>query len=402
MKFVLAALALLVTVPASAQSLYHYEKHQPRWISPENPTGAPGHGALENHGAKGHAFDSIPAGDSLVLGRINGSGVIHRIWITVSDRSPKMLRALHLDIYWDGAATPAVSVPLGDFFGMGTGKTFAFQNALFSSPEGRSFDTVIPMPFHRSARLVLSNPTHKELKRVFYDIDYTRQPVGKQALYFHANWRRVEHTTPGKAFRILPKVEGRGRYLGASIAVVTNPAYGDSWWGEGEVKMYLDGDTKHPTLAGTGTEDYVGDGWGLGRFVHRYQGAPVADPKHRTWLFYRFHVPDPIFFAHDCKVTLQQIGGAPKKQVMKMQAEGVPLKPVTIDPQDRAHFVKLLERKGSTKLDAADLPARGWTDFYRSDDVSATVYYYLDRPGSPFPHPLAPLAERIRDLPPGD
>src|SRR5690349_11707441 len=108
-----------VAGPATAQSIYEYQALQARWISPENRTAAPGAGALENRGAKGHAFDSIAAGGSLELGRIDGSGVVRRIWMTVSDRSPRMLRALRLEIYWDGARTPAVSVPLGDFFGQG-------------------------------------------------------------------------------------------------------------------------------------------------------------------------------------------------------------------------------------------------------------------------------------------
>ncbi len=397
MKYLLAALLFACAGQAGAQALYQFQAHQPRWISPENPTGQPGHGALENHGAKGHAFDTIPAGGSLVLGRIKGSGVIHRIWITIGDRSPQMLRSLRLDIYWDGARTPAVSVPFGDFFGMGTGRTFAFQNALFSSPEGRSFNTIIPMPFRKGARLVLTNQTHRELKRVFYDIDYTRQAVGKNMLYFHANWRREHRTKLGHAFRILPHVDGRGRFLGVSVALHTNPAYKDTWWGEGEMQVYLDGDSKHPTLSGTGSEDYLGSGWGLGKYINRYQGTPVADAKHHTWQFYRFHVPDPIFFSHGCEVRLQQIGGAPKKQVQAMLKAGVPLKPISIDPTDRSTFVKLLDKSPVPKLDNPDLPKKGWTNFYRSDDVAATVYFYLDKPGSPFA-PLAPVQQRVRGI----
>ncbi|NII09274.1 glycoside hydrolase family 172 protein [Oleiagrimonas sp. C23AA] len=390
---------LLGALAAGQPPMYQYQSSQPGWLSPENRNGSPGQGAKENQGAKGHPYDSIPAHGSITLGTIKGSGVVHRIWMTLSDRSAKRLRALRLEVYWDGAKTPAISVPLGDFFGFDTGHMFAFQNALFASPEGRSFVATVPMPFRHGARFVLHNDADTPLKQVFYDIDFTRQPVATDALYFHANWHHVHRTTPGRAFTLLPKVHGRGRFLGASMAVVTNPAYGDSWWGEGEVKMYLDGDRRHPTLAGTGTEDYVGSGYGLGHYAQRDTGTPIADSKHGVWLFYRYHLPDPIFFAHDFSARLQQIGGAPKATVQAMQAKGAPLEPITIDPGGRQHFVQLLTGR-KRALDDAALPAKGWTNFYRSDDVTATVYYYLDRPGAAFDAQLPPLTKRIADLPP--
>src|SRR5262249_27470552 len=128
-------LVLAVSNAAAAQELYEYRPLKPRWISPENPTGASGQGGQENRGAKGHPFDTLPAGKSLVLGEINGAGVIRRMWITINDRSPEMLRALRLEMYWDGASTPAVAAPLGDFFGAALGEIVPFENALFSSPE---------------------------------------------------------------------------------------------------------------------------------------------------------------------------------------------------------------------------------------------------------------------------
>jgi hypothetical protein len=310
-----------------------------------------------------------------------------------------MLRALRLDIYWDGASTPAVSVPLGDFFGQGLdGAARPFESDLFSSPEGRSFVSVVPMPFRRGARLVVRNESGTDLDAIFYDVDYTREPVGPDALYFHASWHRQNPTTLGEDFRILPRVQGRGRYLGASIAVVGNPAYGDSWFGEGEVKVFLDGDREHPTLAGTGTEDYVGSGYGLERpYAQRNEGLLVANPKAGHWLFYRLHLPDPIYFSRDCEVRLQQIGGAPRAKVLALQKAGVPLRPVTLDPGGRAHFVQLLDGKPHA-LDDPDLPD-GWTNFYRRDDVAATVYYYLDRPDAPPGETLAPVAQRVAGIP---
>ena len=266
---------------------------------------------------QGRPFETLRAGQSLTLADIQGSGVIRRMWITIGDRSPQMLRALRLEMFWDGAAAPAVAVPFGDFFGPGLGQTASFENALFSSPEGRSFNAVVPMPFrtagaHRPDQRVRST----DLTRVFYDVDYTLGAShGADVLYFHALWRRERPTTLARDFEILPRVEGRGRYLGASVGVITDPSYGETWWGEGEVKAYLDADTAGPTLVGTGTEDYIGTGWGQGVYTHRYQGAPVADKARRLWAFYRFHVPDPIFFSRACRITLQQIGGASKAEV---------------------------------------------------------------------------------------
>lgn len=384
--------------PVAAQDLYQYQPAQPRWASPENPEGAKGQGGRENRGAKGHPFDTIRAGQSLTLADIKGAGTIRRMWITISDRSPKMLRALRFEMFWDGAAAPAVSVPFGDFFGPGLGRTTPYENALFSSPEGRSFNSIVPMPFRTGARLVLTNESDADLARVYFDVDYTVGDThAADVLYFHASWRREAATRLGHDFEILPALQGRGRYLGASVGVITDPAYGETWWGEGEVKVYLDGDTAHPTLVGTGTEDYIGTGWGQGVYVHRYQGAPIADKAKRHWTFYRFHIPDPIFFGTACRVALQQMGGAQKAEVQKLLASGVALTPVTLDHGDRARFINFLDRTPAVSLDDASLPADGWVNFYRRDDVSATAYYYLDEPGGVGP-PLAAVGERTKGL----
>jgi hypothetical protein len=382
--------------PVSAQDLFRFDGAQPRWASPENPAAARGGGARENRGAKGRPFETLRAGRSLTLLDVSGSGTIRRIWITISDRSPKMLRALQLQMFWDGEGSPAVAVPFGDFFGPGLGRTTAFENALFSSPEGRSFNSVVPMPFRTGARLVLTNESDVDLARVYYDVDYTAgDSHGADVLYFHASWRREREQALGTDFEILPSFQGRGRFLGVNVGVVTDPSYGETWWGEGEVKIYLDGDAAHPTLVGTGTEDYIGTGWGQGVYVHRYQGAPIADKATREWTFYRFHIPDPIFFRSACRVTLQQMGGAPIAEVRQMLASGVALTPVTLDHGDRDRFVKFLERDTPVRLDDPALPD-GWVNFYRQDDMSATAYYYLDRPGGVAA--LPPVAVRVAGL----
>lgn len=393
----LAALALFAA-PATAQDapLYEYRGGEaPRWASPENPSAEKGAGGRENKGAKGHAFETIPAGASLVLADIRGPGILDRMWLTFQDRSPAMLRSLRIEIFWDGAATPGVSAPLGDFFGFGAGAVVPMENALTSSPEGRSFVSYIPMPFRRRARVVVTNESPREVPLFFYDLNFRAlASLPRDALYFHAWWSRDRATGLGEAFAVLPRVAGRGRFLGTSVTTLTNPAYGKTWWGEGEAKIYLDGDGANATLVGTGTEDYVGSGWGQGVYVNRFQGSPVADEASGRWSYYRFHIPDPVFFARELRVELQQIGGAMKPEVMRMLDAGVPLVPVTIDPGGRAGFVQLLEYDKPQPL--ARQPD-GWTNFYRSDDVAAVAYFYLDRPENGLP-PLAPVAERTAAL----
>jgi len=368
-----------------------------RWVSPENPTGAKGAGARENKGAKGHAFETIPVGGSHVLADIQGAGTIDRMWMTIEDRSPEALRGLRLDIYWDGAARPAVSVPLGDFFLHGASQMVPMETALLTSPEGRSFVSYVPMPFRTGARIVVTNESGKQVNLIFFDINYRAlrsQP--KDALYFHAWWSRERATELGRDFRILPRIEGRGRFLGASVTVLTNPVYGKTWWGEGVVKISLDSDRETPSLVGTGTEDYIGTAWGQGAYIHRFQGAPIADEAQGRWTFYRFHIPDPIFFSSDIEVSLQQLGGARKAVVLDLQKQGVPLIPVTIDPGSRNNFQQLLSNP--KPLADPTLPD-GHTNFYRSDDVAAVAYFYLDRPEGALP-PLAAAAERLAALRP--
>jgi hypothetical protein len=376
--------------PAAAQDdggeLWRFRAgEETRWVSPENKTGAKGAGGQENRGAKGHAFDTIPIGASHVLANIDGPGTIDRMWITIEDRSPDALRGLRLDIFWDGAARPAVSVPLGDFFLHGASEMIPMETALFASPEGRSFVSYVPMPFRKGARIVVTNESQKQVNLIFYDVDYRRQrSQPKDALYFHAWWHRERGTKLGEAFRILPRIQGRGRFLGASITVLTDPRYEKSWWGEGEVKIALDGDRTAPTLVGTGTEDYIGTAWGQGAYVNRFQGAPIADEPLGRWTFYRFHIPDPIFFNREIEVALQQMGGWPKKEVMRLQKQGAPLIPVTVDPGSRNGFRQLLAGAAPVPLTDPSLPD-GWTNFYRSDDVAAVAYFYLDRPEGVLP-----------------
>lgn len=376
---------LLAGQHGKSQELYEFplEEVNTRWSSFENPLARKGAGGMENLGAKGHAFDGIKAGESVDLVKIGGSGVINRIWLTLSDRSPEMLRSLRIEMYWDGQEKPAVSVPLGDFFGVGLGIRVPFESALFSDPEGRSFNCSIPMPYKKGARISVINDAEKDLNAIFYDVNFlSREFQEDRDLYFHAFWGRNLRTTLKKDFPILPKVQGKGRFLGTNIGILTHPTYQDTWWGEGEVKIYLDGDSEFPSLVGSGTEDYVGTAYGQGTYDHRYQGSLVADPEEGAFAFYRYHIKDPVYFHQDIEVRIQQIGGAPTGKVRELVANGAELIPISVDNAET--FFRLLEMEDVPGINDPGFP-KGWTNFYRRDDVSATAYFYLDKPVTALP-----------------
>lgn len=373
------AIAISILNCGQAQDLFHMPKEsQSRTSTQENINGTKGQGGAANKGAKGNAFTNLKAGESKILLDITGSGVIDRMWFTFNNRSPEMLRSLRLQIFWDNASTPAVDAPFGDFFCTSLGHPVAFQSALFSNPEGRSFNCYIPMPFKTAAKITLTNKNETDLGLLFFDIDFQKtQARDSDELYFHTYWSRHETNPIGEDLELLPKVSGRGRFLGVSAGINVNPRYGQTWWGEGEVKMYFDGDSSMPTIVGTGAEDYIGTGWFEGFFAHSYQGCLLADPINHQYAFYRFHIPDPIWFYNSCKVTIQEIGGWFAPVVRDLQAQGVPLKPVSLYGQ--YGFRGLLEPSTpSDELENAD--SRDWLNFYRSDDYSVTAYYYLDRP----------------------
>lgn len=369
------------------------EKVQTRWTSPENPRGRKGAGAKTNKGAKGHAFDQIKAGETYALLETEGTGMVNRIKMTIQNRSPVMLRSLRIDMYWDGAEKPAVSAPLGDFFGVGLGQTAAFESDFFSNPEGRSFNCFIPMPFQKGAKITITNEADQDVTHIFYNVNYQLfDALPEDALYFHAFWNRDQLTTLGKDYEILPRIKGKGQFLGTNIGVIPNPDYGDLWWGEGEVKMYLDGDDQWPTLVSTGTEDYIGTAWGQGKFANRYQGSTIADEDKDLWAFYRYHIPDPIYFHRDFKATIQQIGGGMKKEVKKMAENGADMKFISVDQQGK--FIKLLETGEKESIDEL---ADGWVNFYRRDDWSSTAYFYLDNAVNDLPK-LPPVTVRTAKL----
>lgn len=357
------------------------------WFSPENPTGKKGAGGATHNGRKGTPALPIEAGDSLELAHITGtSGTIRRIWATISDRSAEMMRGLRIDIYWNGEDTPAVSAPFGDFFCHGLGRIVAFESALFASPEGRSFCCFIPMPFHSAARIVVTNETERRLDALFYDVNATTGDAhDENTLLFHAHWRRENPTQFQKDFTILPNVNGRGRYVGTCIGVMADTdTYYTSWWGEGECKIYLDGDSDNPTLCGTGTEDYIATGWGQGRYDHLYHGCHLADSERFHYAFYRFHIPDPVYFHENIRVEMQQIGCWGPDNISKMYGSELQLDGAGI-------------RTGK-KIDmAAAAKEEGYGLFERSDDWSSCVYFYINAAHQLLPQ-LPAISKRTEGL----
>jgi hypothetical protein len=378
------------------QNMFTYtDNMEPRWVSFENMTGDKGRGGMENAGAKGHACDSIRAGSVKSLLNIKGPGIINRMWVTINDRSPNMLRSLILNMYWDDEKKPAVSVPFGDFFGIGLGKTAVYENELFANPEGRSFNCFIQMPFKTAARIELVNESGTDLSMVFYDIDLQLLKTwNEDFMYFHSYWHRDTSTVLARDFEIMPKISGKGRFLGSNVCINANPLYKNCWWGEGEVKMYLNGDLEYPTLVGTGTEDYIGTAWGQGLFYNKYTGCLIADDKNLQWAFYRFHIPDPVYFKTDCRVTIQQIGGNTKDIVIALQKQKVNLIPITV--HEAPNLIRIHKKDSTANLESPSLP-NAWTNFYRSDDLAATAYFYLNSPKNDLPV-LQPVSIRTWKL----
>ena len=294
-------------------------------------------------------------------------------------------------MFWDNSEKPAVSVPFGDFFCVGLGKVATFKNALFSNPEGRNFSTYIPMPFKTGMIILVTNESSVTIKHFYYDIDYTLgDKFTEDTLYFHAFFNRENPTHMKKDFELLPYIEGKGRFLGTNMGVRCNKKlYSDTWWGEGEFKAYIDGDTDYPTICGTGVEDYIGTAWGQDYYYDLYCGCPVYDKENMELCCYRFHIPDPIYFNSNFKATMQQIGG--------------------VDRDDYFHHAQLLYKNkiannqvisvDGDPIDFADIPMLNGIPllFEREDDWSCCTYFYLDKPENNLPE-LMDVSERRKDL----
>jgi len=285
----------------------------------ENPAGGRGSGGTAGGGRKGAPSRVLLPDERVTLADIDGPGTVRHIWMTFPPAPPEVMRALWLEVSYDGSSQPSVSVPCLDFFGLPHGRPVPYHSALASAQEGRGFNAYFPMPFARHVHIELVNSSGRPVT-LYYQVDYTLERVmNAGAGYLHAAFRRENPTVLRRDFVIAEGLRGPGRFLGCVVGVRVIDA--GHWYGEGEVKIYRDGDRELPTICGTGLEDYVGSAWGLGPHQALYAGAPLvvgpdsgasSQPPGSVDFagFYRWHLPDPIMFATDLRVTIQQIGAA--------------------------------------------------------------------------------------------
>jgi hypothetical protein len=336
--FILLGLLLAAPVSALAQTaqydglanslsnLYRLSDARTYSISPENRTGEKGKGGAATEGTGSNASRelgvgwkvspslNVNAGETITLADIDGSGQIEHFWMTPTGN----WRLSILRIYWDGETDPSVEVPVGDFFAMGWGKYAPISSLAVCVNPGSAFNSYWPMPFRKKARITLENLDDKPMV-VYYQIDYSKAAIPADAAYFHAQFRRVNPVPYKQVYTILDGVEGKGQYVGTYLAW---GVHNSGWWGEGEIKFYMDGDTQFPTINGTGTEDYFNGSYDFeNQLTHQYETftnpysglAQVIKPdglyaSQERFGLYRWHIPDPIRFDHDLRVTIQDLG----------------------------------------------------------------------------------------------
>ena len=307
-------------------SLYRLSKAKTRSISPENFTGEKGKGGMAREGTgKESARDlgqkwkvspsvKIEAGRTFTLAEIEGPGAIQHIWMTPTGN----WRFSILRFYWDGEKSPSIEAPVGDFFASGLGRYGQVSSLAVAVNPGSAFNCYWVMPFRKSARITLENLDEKEMV-LYYQVTYALGEVTPDAGYFHAQFRRSNPHAAKQDYAILEGVRGQGHYVGTHLVW---GVHNNGWWGEGEIKFFLDGDTEFPTICGTGTEDYFGGSYNFENqktkqyqeFTTPYSGLSlVLRPdglyqSQQRFSLYRWHIADPIRFDRDLKVTIQTLG----------------------------------------------------------------------------------------------
>ncbi len=311
---------------------------QTRSISAENFTGAKGQGGMATEGTGAAAARELGQGwklspsihlapqQTVTLAEIDGPGAIQHIWLTVA---PAWWRKLVIRFYWDGEATPSIEVPLGDFFCNGWGVRCNVSSLPVAVNPAGGFNCYWEMPFRRSARITLENLSPEQVLGFYYQITYALTDVPDDAAYFHAQWRRSNPLPYLQVHTLADGIKGQGQYVGTYLAWGVN---NNGWWGEGEIKFFLDGDGEFPTICGTGTEDYFGGAWDFEQPIGQYcvfcspfSGLPqVIRPdglyqSQQRFGMYRWHVMDPIRFQKDLRVTIQALGWRSEGRYLPLQ-----------------------------------------------------------------------------------
>ncbi len=295
---------------------------QTRSVSPENFTGEKGKGGMATEGTGARAARElgqgwkvspsvrIKPGQTFLMADIKGCGAIQHIWMTPTGNN----RFNILRIYWDGEEKPSVECPAGDFFACGMGQYIGVNSLAVCVNPKSGFNCYWVMPFRKSFKITMTNIDEKPMV-LYYQIDYTLTDVPKDAAYFHAQFRRVNPLPDKQDYTILDGVLGKGHYVGTYMTWGSNSP---GWWGEGEIKFFMDGDTEFPTICGTGTEDYFCGSYGFSKFQGRgyqefsspYTGMPqvIESETQPRFGLYRWHILDPVRFESDLKVTMQALG----------------------------------------------------------------------------------------------
>jgi hypothetical protein len=340
-----------------------------RSISPENFTGEKGKAGMATEGTGAAAARDLGRGwkispsvrvgprETFTLAEIEGPGAIQQIWI-VPTNVP--WRDLILRIHWDDQAHPSVETPIGDFFANGWGKYAHVNSLAVCVNPGQAFNCYWEMPFRKRARVTVENRNPDDACVIYYQINYALTRVPEDAAYFHACFRRVNPLPYKQVYTILDGVRGQGHYVGTYMAWGVHNA---GWWGEGEIKFFLDGDQEFPTICGTGTEDYFCGAYNfdLGttdaarpraytEFSTAYSGLPQVVRPNGTYEsqqrfgLYRWHIMDPVRFQTDIRVTIQALGWRTEKRNQRY------------------------------------LPLQ--------DDIASVAYWYQSLPSAPFPELL--------------
>jgi hypothetical protein len=300
-----------------------------RMVSPENPTGERGRGGMAvpnpadpdlafsgsaarlGQGWKVRPFIKPKAGETVTIMDVDGPGIVQHIWMATETQWAGNGRGCVLRFYWDGEKDPSIEVPLTDFFAVGH-DLFARVNSLAVGVNPTSsLNCYWPMPFQRHVKVTFTNENDRDLGLMTYQITYALAAVPGDAAYFHAQWRKAVVDPAKPDYTILDGVRGRGQYVGTFLAWTQLHS---GWFGEGEVKFYIDGDSRFPTICGTGTEDYFGGTYGFPEtYSTAYAGNTLdnretKDSSPRKWSLYRWHIMDPVFFKKDLRLTIQALG----------------------------------------------------------------------------------------------
>jgi len=310
---------------------------QSRSISPENFTGEKGKAgiAIEGTGAGcarelGQGWKISPSvgidpGQTFTLTDIAGPGAIQQIWMTPTGN----WRYSILRIYWDDQEQPSVECPVGDFFAMGWGQYAQLSSLAVCVNPGSAFNCYWEMPFRKHCRITMEN-IGEDRMILYYQINYTLTDVPDDVGYFHAQFRRANPLPYKEVYTLLDGVRGQGHYVGTYMAWCV---YNTGWWGEGEIKFYLDGDADFPTICGTGTEDYFCGSYNFENpatreyqpFTTPYAGLhQVIKPdgvyrSQQRFGLYRWHIVDPIRFRQDLQVTIQALGWRSFQRYLPLQ-----------------------------------------------------------------------------------